>query len=214
MIMAQLASVRTASASVSMSAVRRGRVCWFYRQLRMHQQEACPVYGDTCLQCNGRSHLKKMCPENKNKEKDEKKSTYKKDEKKSYEAPHKPPYKGKDIQDSEDKVTSQFVHMTLDTITMASIDKKTKVTEKWDEAIKTKVDSEMIADIRVKVDTGAQDNTLPLRMFRKLYRGKKKDKCRIPKPDIGKDRHTTLTAYGGKTLPNYGTVTLPCGYKG
>ena len=146
-IVAQLASVRTASASVSVSAVRRGRACWFYRQFRMHQQEACPAYGDTCLQCNRRNHWKKMWPENKNKEKDEKKSTYEKDEKKSYEAPRKPPYKGKNIQDSEDEVASQFVHMTLDTITMASIDKKTKINEKWDEAIKTKGDGKMIADI-------------------------------------------------------------------
>ena len=64
----------------------------------------------------------------------------------------------------------------------------------------------------MKVDTGAQGNTLPLRMFRKLY-PEKIDKRRIPKPDVGKDRRTTLTAYGGRTLPHYGSVTLPCRYK-
>ena len=73
---------------------------------------------------------------------DEKKSTSEKDKKKSYEALRKPLYKGKDgksykkrrnVQamgqeskyetDSEDEVTSQFEHMTLDTITMVSVDK-------------------------------------------------------------------------------------------
>ena len=59
-----------------------------------------------------------------------------------------------------------------DMITMASINNKTKIDEKGDEAyvyIEVKRDGKMIADIRVKVDTGAQGNTLPLRMFRKLY---------------------------------------------
>ena len=36
--------------------------------------------------------------------------------------------------DSEDEVASQFKHMTLDAITMACIDKKTKVNEKRDKA--------------------------------------------------------------------------------
>ena len=78
-----------------------------------------------------------MCLENKNKEKDKTKSTYEKDK-----ASRKPPYKGKDGKsykkrrnihamgqesdyetDSEHKVASQLEHMTLDVITMASIDK-------------------------------------------------------------------------------------------
>ena len=232
--MAQLASVQTASASVSVSAMKTGKSCWFCGQFHAHRRESCPAYGDTCLQCNRRNHWKKMCPENKNKERDEKKSTYEKDKKKSYEASRKPSYKGKDGKsykkrqnvhamgqeseyetDSEDEVASQFKHMTLDAITMASIDKKTEIDEKRDEAyayIEAKRDDKMIADVRVKVDTGAQGNTLPLRMFRKLY-PEKIDKRGIPKPDVGKDRRTTLTAYGGRTLPHYGSVTLPCRYK-
>ena len=142
--MAQLASIHTASASVSVSAVRSGRSCWFCRQFHEQRREAYPAYGDTCLQCNRRNHWKKMCPENKNKDKDKKKSTYGKDKTKNYEASRKPSYKGKDGKsykkrrnihpmgqesdnetDSEDVVASQYEHMMLDAITMASIDKKT-----------------------------------------------------------------------------------------
>ena len=42
---------------------------------------------------------------------------------------------------------------------------------------------------------------------------RKFDKCRIPKPDVSKDRRTTLTEYGSRTLPHYDVVTLPCRYK-
>ena len=70
----------------------------------------------------------------------------------------------------------------------------------------------MIADIQVKVYTGAQGNTLPLRMFHQLY-SEKIDKPRVPKLDVGKDRRITLTAYGGRILPHYGMVTLHCEVK-
>ena len=52
--------------------------------------------------------------------------------------------------DSEDEVASQFEHMTLDVITMASIDKETEIDEKRDEAytyIEVKRDGKMIADV-------------------------------------------------------------------
>ena len=139
---------------------------------------------------------------------------YEKDKKKSYEASRKPLYKGKDGKsykkrqnvlamgqesehgtDSEDEVASQFEHMTLDAITMASIDnnKKQRKTGRGLH-IQAKRDRKMIADIGVKVDT------LPLRMFRKLY-PEKIDKRGMPKPDVGRDRHTTImVAYGGRTL--------------
>ena len=135
--MAQLPSVQTASASVSVSAMRMGGSCWFCGYFHVHRREACPPYGDTCLQCNRRNHWEKMCLENKIKEKDKKKSTYEKDK-----ASRKPPYKGKDGKsckkrrnvhamgqeseyetDSEHEVASQLEHMMLDVIPMASIDK-------------------------------------------------------------------------------------------
>ena len=57
--MAQLVSVQTASALVSVSAVRTGRLCCFCGQIHAHQREVYPAYDDTCLQCNRRNHWKR-----------------------------------------------------------------------------------------------------------------------------------------------------------
>ena len=66
--------------------------------------------------------------------------------------------------------------------------------------------------LRAKVDTGAQANILPLRLYRSMfpenisYDGK-------PKISALKKSMTTLTAYGGTPIPQFGTCEIKCSYK-
>lgn len=64
--------------------------------------------------------------------------------------------------------------------------------------------------LRMKVDTGAQGNTIPLRVFKKMMPEKINaqgypDVSSVE--DVGKTR---LTAYNGSTIKCYGSITLQC----
>ncbi len=63
--------------------------------------------------------------------------------------------------------------------------------------------------MRIMVDTGAQGNVLPLRVFRVMlpdYMDINKPKVSVLQPC----NDTVLTAYNGTNFPHYGTLTLNC----
>lgn len=66
-------------------------------------------------------------------------------------------------------------------------------------------------NIKLKVDTGAQGNTLPLRIFRRMY-PEKLDDAGLPKK-IDKEAGVKLTAYNGSRIPCLGSVIIPCRYE-
>ena len=53
----------------------------------------------------------------------------------------------------------------------------------------------------MKIDTGAQSNTLPVRMFREMYLGKV-DAARVPRRNAVQNCHVILTAYNGTKIHN------------
>ena len=66
--------------------------------------------------------------------------------------------------------------------------------------------------LKLKVDTGAQGDPLPLRIYRRMH-----PKCLTadgyPKPvGIVKHQNTILTAYNGTRIEQFGVVTIPCQY--
>ncbi|XP_014676736.1 PREDICTED: uncharacterized protein K02A2.6-like [Priapulus caudatus] len=65
------------------------------------------------------------------------------------------------------------------------------------------------ATLRVKVDTGAQGNLLPLRVFRRMY-PEKLDSEGFPKTGSTTLCPTRLTAYNGSKIPQYGVIKIPC----
>ena len=77
--------------------------------------------------------------------------------------------------------------------------------------IKLKDQPEVPATLKVKVDTGAQGNILPLRTYKRMYPA-----------DIGTDglpmrgslerTDTVLTSYNGQPIPQDGTMRLRCSH--
>ena len=66
-----------------------------------------------------------------------------------------------------------------------------------------------IIHLHAKVDTGAQANTIPIRIYRRMY------PAQLAADGFPRAGHLTptqsvLTAYNGTRIDQYGTITLPC----
>ena len=68
-----------------------------------------------------------------------------------------------------------------------------------------------LADLKVKVYTGAQGNTLPLRIFNRMFPEKLND-AGLPDPRFVSRIQTILTTYGGNRLEQLGCITIPYQY--
>lgn len=66
--------------------------------------------------------------------------------------------------------------------------------------------------LKVKVDTGAQGNVLPLRTFRKAFPELIDDRG-YPRDGAIRQQPTKLYAYNGTAIQQYGCVEIPCQYK-
>ena len=67
--------------------------------------------------------------------------------------------------------------------------------------------------LKAKLDTGAQANILPIRIYRRMYPQNLKADG-FPKLGTLNRAHTVLTAYGGTRIKQYGTCNIQCEYKG
>ena len=67
--------------------------------------------------------------------------------------------------------------------------------------------------LKAKVDTGASGNILPLRIFRRMYPTKLNAEG-LPAQRTLVPSNAVLTAYNGTKIQQYGTMTIPCSYRG
>ena len=97
-------------------------------------------------------------------------------------------------------------------ITCSAIDKHTDRSEVYAN-INIKIDNnnKIPASLKVKVDTGAEGNILPLRIFQQMY-PRKIDARGIPKTDSIEQKNTTLIAYNGSVIKQFGSIMIPCSY--
>ena len=68
------------------------------------------------------------------------------------------------------------------------------------------------ASLKVKVDTGAQGNILPLRTFRRMY-PELLDANGFPATKSLRKCTTILTAYNGESIRHYGTLKIQCAHR-
>ena len=69
------------------------------------------------------------------------------------------------------------------------------------------------ATLKAKVDTGASGNILPLRIFRRMYPTKLNAEG-FPAQITLVPSNAVLTAYNGTKIQQYGTMTIPCSFRG
>ena len=75
--------------------------------------------------------------------------------------------------------------------------------------VEVRRDERTIMKLRSKVDSGAEGNTLPLRMFRGMYPGHL-TKDGVPKPQSVHNSSARLFAYNETPVMHFGSVRLPC----
>ena len=70
-----------------------------------------------------------------------------------------------------------------------------------------------VHELKIKVDTGAEGNTLPLRTFQQMF-PEHVDRNGQPRPGTIQKEAAVLTAYNGSSIPQHGPIQIQCAYKG
>ncbi|KAL9956099.1 hypothetical protein ACROYT_G037526 [Oculina patagonica] len=65
--------------------------------------------------------------------------------------------------------------------------------------------------LKAKLDTGAQGNILPMRLYREMFPHQIERDGKV-KPNALSPSNVVLTAYGGSRINHHGIVTIPCSY--
>jgi hypothetical protein len=113
---------------------------------------------------------------------------------------------------SESDNYSEFDEVYYDEIKISGInndDDRTEVFAKLEVQLPNKP-KKTKSYLKLKVDTGAQGNTLPLRTFKQMMPEKLDDKGLPDTNKVKSSNSTTLKAYNGSTIPCYGITTLNC----
>ena len=69
-----------------------------------------------------------------------------------------------------------------------------------------------VHELKIKVGTGAEGNTLPLRTFQQMF-PEHVDRNGRPRPGTTQKEAAVLTAYNGSSIPQYGSIQIQCAYK-
>ena len=67
--------------------------------------------------------------------------------------------------------------------------------------------------LKIKMDTGAEENTLPLRTFQQMF-SEYVDWNGQRRPGTTQKEVVVLTAYNGSSIPQHGSIQIQCAYKG
>ena len=102
-------------------------------------------------------------------------------------------------------LAESFDALTFDIVNVADADTRDEVFASLNITLADKPN--VPATLKVKVDTGAQGNILPLRMC-----PAKLDSDGFPIPGSLSPSNVQLTAYNGTSIRQYGKMTVPCSY--
>ena len=113
------------------------------------------------------------------------------------------------------ELSDQFETITFELITVDATEPQARPADEIFVTINIDLDTtnKQPTALKAKLDTGAQGNILPLRLFRRMYPQNNSPEG-FPKAGVLDHLPTVLTAYGGTKLAQYGKCRIPCEYKG
>lgn len=179
-----------------------------------HSKESrCPAKGSTCRNCSKLNHWACVCRSKPKNDTTTTSMARKEDRTKTYTKSTytKPKKKGINVMAQEEEITEEdqmFDTITIrhDNLLIQSIEEKNR-----DEVFVTlpfqHIKRHSLAQVKLKLDTGAQGNTLPLRIYQKMFPGEV-DTNGKPTPGILTPSKVKLRAYNGGEITHYGTITL------
>ena len=173
-----------------------------------HERGQCPAFGTTCNVCKKPNHWSTVCKAKNHKEKSH--STQDRAHTNTSKYPKKGRPKHKRFHEMKEEYDSDE-ELTLGMVQVRNTNNSEQ--EEIFATIQIKQQHRKV-NLKCKVDTGAQGNIMPLRIFRELYPDKL-DKVGKPLNGVLRPSSTILTVYGGSQVVNAGTLELKhCNYKG
>eukprot|EP00057_Strongylocentrotus_purpuratus_P020224 XP_011674698.1 PREDICTED: uncharacterized protein LOC105443347 [Strongylocentrotus purpuratus] len=228
MHMAQLAEVQTHIQPASIDVVRRktntsNKCPNCGGNHARSPREACPAYGTKCNSCGKLNHWRSVCrspaPSTRQSGRSPASSTQKWKQKAKCATPHRGGKNVHSIQSMNNIEAAAAVPLLNDAVNVLSFNRiivsgisAVEVDDRDDLTIayvEVRRDERTIMKLRSKVDSGAEGNTLPLRMFRGMYPGHL-TKDGFPHPQSVHNSSARLFAYNETPVMHYGSVRLPC----
>jgi len=172
-----------------------------------HKPKTCPAFGTQCSSCGKLNHWAKVC-----------RSSSKTGQQRHKNTPPRGGYAGKqrhrqhrDIHEvQEDQLEDNFENMSFYHIQVSSVSHRDEAFVSLSVKLSSKPGTHRLL---LKVDTGAQGNTLPLRLFQEMF----PDQLQKDGRPVAKIRAAAqgikLTAYNGTNIPCYGLITMPCKHR-
>ena len=206
--------------AIQRQGYKSSKACYSCGEQR-HKSHGCPAKGATCHKCGGKDHWAKAraCPRRDDADSDsndDKKERQSYRRRRGYDGGHKrrSVHTVQYLDSSSDDSDQQDFHsIHFDSITEGSTtprDHKSAMTN-----LLIQLPGRQGNDsLRLKVDTGAEGNIIPLRTYRQMF-PKNLDAAGYPMPHkTHPEPHRTLRTYNGGTLRQFGSVVIKCRSKG
>jgi len=165
---------------------------------RIHKPKSCPAYNSTCKACGKKGHWEVVCRSRKQ-DATEPKSHSKRRQDGRRKTNRSRMDEFQDENESDDEA-SQFDSFIVDSVEKGNGRKEATITLPVKPQNATGLKK---ATIKLKIDTGASGNTVPMRIVRAMY---KNDRRKINE-NLTQER-IRLTAYNGKSIRYYGTTYM------
>ncbi|KAL9967831.1 hypothetical protein ACROYT_G026128 [Oculina patagonica] len=160
---------------------------------RSHDASArCPARGQTCLYCKKAGHFVEVCQTKARR------------------------HQIHTVEGSESAaLTSSFEDINFESITIANLTHAGPRSSPDEIFVSIQVSlpqsSYRKTTLKAKLDTGAQGNILPMRLYREMFPHQIERDGKV-KPNALSPSNVVLTAYGGSRINHHGIVTIPCSY--
>lgn len=180
-----------------------------------HKEGDCPAKGTKCSNCGKLNHWKRVC-RSKSKPQQPPRERYKPNANKQ-RGTNRAKRSVNELSNDQDLVEQNDQRETDIEFNVIHIDLNQSQAKHRDE-IMAKLEIQVPNEsrrctLKVKVDTGAEGNILPLRTFKHIFPGKVDAKGN-PLPNATKASPTKITAYNGSQISHLGICTITCQYNG
>ncbi len=190
-------------------------------QHSLWQRELCPACGSECSACHKKNHWATVCMSSKQRPKSKSKSRFSWSKSRNGRT-QKREAQQKALHCVQNPANSQPGHVNdqLEALSFSAVQMSVSsmmfTKSPPDEAYAT-LDIKLLGkpgihNLMLKVDTGAQGNTLPLRIFRKMFPDLVNEQGKPVESIAVSGRSARLTAYNNTSIPCYGTTYIQCQY--
>ena len=186
----------------------------------LQPRKKCPAYGSMCLNCQKENHWARVCRSRnqggtrgrqRNRENPRSRHHSRSIDRRN----RRRSASGKCRDGNRRELSDQFETITFESITVDVIGPQAQPANEV--FVTVNVDLHSIssrpAALKAKLDTGAQGNILPLRLYRRMYPENLTSEG-FPKPGVLEHSSTVLTAYGGAKLVQHGKCRIDCVFNG